>query len=282
MVPEFPSGHEVTWPPKHRREVHLAQVQAPTESPDGKRQIAPWPPLPSIGHWCNLWFCVVEEPHNHILPGRRICVKAEKGARLPTLGEAIRTLRKRLGWTTTRLGRELCVDNATISRYERGKLKPSSHILMGLYLRAGPDEKPVFAQELRPYFDRGFFGGPPEMTMEEVIEDLRSTWGEGRKGSVLMDLLAPTKRHDWGFRQFVVAVAHLIEVCETVDESIADMLQLWAAHRSRPETGQYFRDALGYLRARLWPPRQAQQDQDPVTDVKPGDPTGGQGSPTAG
>jgi len=43
-----------------------------------------------------------------------------------------------------------------------------------------------------------------------------------------------------------------MESCPTVDASISEIMQLWAAHRERPETAALLRDALGFLRKMLW------------------------------
>jgi transcriptional regulator with XRE-family HTH domain len=60
-----------------------------------------------------------------------------------SLGEVIHRIRKSLGLTTTQLGDKLGVNNATISRYETGHVKPSLKILAGLFLLAkeGPDKE---------------------------------------------------------------------------------------------------------------------------------------------
>ena len=82
---------------------------------------------------------------------------------------------------------------------------------------------------------------------------VRPILGELQRADALMDILPEAKRHDWGFRQFIPAVSRLIETCETVDESIAEILRLWTAHGGKPDTAQRFRDALGFLRGNLWP-----------------------------
>jgi transcriptional regulator with XRE-family HTH domain len=171
-----------------------------------------------------------------------------------TIGGAIRSVRKHLKETATAFGLRLRLDNATISRYEHDKLNPSAEVLLNLYALAkkfGLPEQEVFMYELKRFFQRGLIGGPDTMTPEEVIQSLARQAGEMSKGYALMDLLQE-KNRDWGFRQFVVAVAKVMDTCQTVDESVADILQLWAAHWNNPSAPQYFRDALGFLRTNLW------------------------------
>ncbi|HEY1206611.1 MAG: helix-turn-helix transcriptional regulator [Bryobacteraceae bacterium] len=206
--------------------------------------------------------------------------KLQKRRANATVGQAILALRKDLHETTTEFGLRLGVHNATISCYERDKLSPSPGVLLKLlYLatKAGRHaEREVFSVELKQCMDVGLIGGRGQGTGDDqqVLDGLASLAPEFNIGDVLMQLLGK-KRQTLGFRQFAVAVAHLMVASDAVDESVAEILQLWVAHSGRPATTGHFRDALGFLRASLW--RERSQDR-----AQTGEVSGLQDEPTEG
>lgn len=165
-----------------------------------------------------------------------------------TAAEAIRHIRKRLGKNQAEFAQMLRCRQNTVSRYERGRLAPSALALVGLLDLANPEEKRALAGQLEEYSRRGIIGP----SVEQFTEGVKPLLDEMQLSLALMDLLTVAKRNDFGFRQFVPAVAHVIESCPTVDASIPEILHLWAAHRERPQTAALLRDVLGFLRKMLW------------------------------
>jgi len=129
---------------------------------------------------------------------------------------------------------------------------------------ADAPEREAFMREMETQYDRGLFGGGKNL--EEAVALMRPLTVELQRADEIMEVLPEAKRRDYGFRQFVPAVAHIIEACRTVDQSVSDILQLWAAHATKEETPRIFRDALGFLRAQLWPRVPAPPDHS-ETDV---------------
>lgn len=176
------------------------------------------------------------------------------------LSRAVRSLRERFGETTTEFGSRLGVHNSAVSNYERGKRGPSTSVLLRLYAEAGRigcvTEKEIFANELQRHMDAGLIGGPPGWTAEAIADSMIPVLGKQKIGDALMDLLGD-KARDMGFRKFVVGLSHVIDDCETVDESVTEILHLWATHSGNPKAPEYFRDILGVLRTMLWADRKA-------------------------
>jgi transcriptional regulator with XRE-family HTH domain len=168
------------------------------------------------------------------------------GAEQMTTAQAIRHIRKRLGKNQAEFAQVLRCRQNTVSRYERGRLAPSPLALVGLLDLADPEEKRALVGQLEEYSRRGIIGP----SFEQFTEVARPLLGEMQLSWGLMDLVPASKRGDFG--QFIPAVAHIIESCPTVDASITEILQLWAAHRERPQTAALLRDALGFLRKMLW------------------------------
>jgi transcriptional regulator with XRE-family HTH domain len=169
-----------------------------------------------------------------------------------SIGEAIRALRKRLKKNQAEFGRLLGCEQNTISRYELGKFTPNPLVLLQLQNLAGPEERTIFAAELKRQWDQGLIGHSSTVTLEEWGEVCRKFMGEFRIGEVLLHALAERNKLRPDFRRFIVAVAHLIEVSKSVDDSVIGMLELWAYHGSNERAVHRFRDALGFLRVQCW------------------------------
>ncbi|HEY9142110.1 MAG TPA: helix-turn-helix transcriptional regulator [Bryobacteraceae bacterium] len=176
-----------------------------------------------------------------------------------TIGEAVRSLRKRSGKNQKEFASVLGCQPNTVSRYELGIFPPGPLVLINLLHLAesasfdATVEKGVINGELKALYDRGLIGGG--RSADETIALMSSVSAamlrQGVIGHQLMDILPEKKRREFG-PQFMPAVAHVIEACDTVDQSVADILQLWAAHSRNKEATQYFREALGFLRGQLW------------------------------
>jgi transcriptional regulator with XRE-family HTH domain len=173
-----------------------------------------------------------------------------------TVADAVRRVRKRLGKNQTEFANMLRCQRNTVSRYELGSFSPGPVVLMSLLQlaeSAGLTAKPeadVIMRELRAQHLLRLFGGSG--TVEETIASMRPFLGVVRTADAILDVLPEEKRQDVGFRQFVPAVAQIIEACDTVDQSVTDILNMWKAHCSNEAAPQRFRDALGFLRAQLW------------------------------
>jgi len=184
-----------------------------------------------------------------------------------TIAQAIKRLRKSLGKNQIEFAEMLGCQQNTVSRYELGKLVPGPIILMRMAEAAKDagmaegEEASTIRLVLQQQFDSGLFGGRP--TLEQMIESMRPLLSEMQLSDAILDTVPAEKRKNFGFRQFVPAVAHIIETCDTVDQSVSDILALWAAHAGREGTAGFFRDALGFLRARLWPAGPRLQDPAP-------------------
>jgi transcriptional regulator with XRE-family HTH domain len=192
-----------------------------------------------------------------------------------TLGEAVKQVRKRLGKNQLEFARMLGCQRNTISRYELGTFSPGPLTLMNLLqfaesagLKAAPEVE-VISRELREQYDKGLMGGAG--TLEETVALMRPHLGIMRSADEILSILPEFKRMDFGFRQFVPAVAQVIHECATVDQSVTDILMMWKAHCSNEAAPQFFRDALGFLRARLWGNSPSIVSQQATSSVKPGD-----------
>lgn len=190
-----------------------------------------------------------------------------------TIGEAVRRIRKRLGMNQMQFSEMVGCQLNTISRYELGKFPPGPITLMrilqiaksaGLSMK---EERDVIMRELKVQYDRGLVGGG--QTVEETIALMGPLLEEIQKADRILHAVPERKRQDYGFRQFIPAVAHTIEVCETVDQSVTDVLQLWAAHSQNEAAVQYFRDAVGFLRAQLWKKESPANTRQDTGAVKP-------------
>jgi len=112
------------------------------------------------------------------------------------------------------------------------------------------DETATIMRELKAHYAQGHIGGGKDV--EETISLMNPVLAEIQRADPIMVTLPEQKRQDFGFRQFVPAVAHVIEACDTVDQSVTDFLHLWAAHSKNESAAQYFREAVGFLRGQLW------------------------------
>ena len=174
------------------------------------------------------------------------------------LGAVIREIRKRLGLTTAAFAKLLGVKQSSVSRYEAGERVPRPSVVDAIFAVADDDEKRKVIGALQ---EAAFLMFSPDLTPVEAMATLLITSGVEDVAGALMDRLGK-RRQDPGFRRFVVAVAEVMTKCETVDDSIAEILQLWAAHSGiNPMTAEYVRDALGSLRTRLWADRKKQVEQ---------------------
>lgn len=165
-----------------------------------------------------------------------------------TTPEAIRHIRKRLGKTQQEFAQVLRCRQDTLSRYERGKLAPSALLLIALLDMADPEEKQALAGQVQEYSRRGLIGPNVDQftkAMRPLLTEMQLSWE-------ILGLVPETKRADPGYGQFIPAVAHIIETCPTIDPSVPLILQLWTAHREKPQTAALMRDVLGYLRNALW------------------------------
>jgi transcriptional regulator with XRE-family HTH domain len=176
------------------------------------------------------------------------------------ISEAVRSLRKRLGKNQKQFAAMLGCRPNTVSRYELGSFSPGALVLIGLLHLAesakldAAAETGVIRRELRSLYDRGLIGGAP--TADETIALMHSTstavLTQAQMGHEIMDILPEEKRRDFGLRQFIHAVTAVLEACDTVDQSVSDILHLWAAHSRNEAAVQFFREALGFLRGQLW------------------------------
>jgi len=177
-----------------------------------------------------------------------------------TIAEAVRSLRKRLGKSQMEFAELLGCQRNTVSRYEIGAFLPSPFVLvhlLGMAETAGTEaaaESETITRELKAYCTHNLVGGG--RTVEETIAMMRlvtgATFREIQRSHSLLAGLPEQKIKDYGFRQFAPAVAHVVEACGTVDQSVADILHLWAAHWHESATVQHFRAALEFLRFQLF------------------------------
>lgn len=163
-----------------------------------------------------------------------------------TTAEAIRHIRKRRGQTQAEFAQVLRCRQNTVSGYERGHLAPSPFVLMLLLDMADPEEERALAGQLEDYSRRGVSG----LSVERFRGTAKPLLGEIQLSWELMSLVPASKRADFGL--FIPAVAHIIESCPTMDPSIPEILQLWAAHHEKPPVAGWLRDMLGFLRSVLW------------------------------
>ena len=173
------------------------------------------------------------------------------------LAGAIRKLRRALNLTQTAFASKVGVNQAAVSQYERGVIQPSTQVLINLYFLSeaqgsSNDLRERFLKELGRTSELGLLGSSRPMHLEEWLAGYRSVKDRINVANVLLEILPQGRGEDIGVRQFVVAVADVFEDCATVDVAISEILHLWVAHSERPEALQYFRDALGFLRANLW------------------------------
>jgi len=140
-----------------------------------------------------------------------------------TVADAVRRVRKRLGKNQTEFANMLRCQRNTVSRYELGSF----------FARAGSSHESATACGIRGIDGkargRRYYAGtqgtaPSAMfggsgTVEETIASMRPFLGVVRTADAILDVLPEEKRQDVGFRQFVPAVAQIIEACDTVDQS---------------------------------------------------------------
>lgn len=171
-----------------------------------------------------------------------------------TVGAAIAEIRRKLRLTQAEMAKRLGVERSTVSQYEINRSVPSPLVLIKLDQIAGQHgcsgEKAVVEGLLREHFQTGLLGGAP--SMEDTIARLLPGLDRALLSNSIMDLLPSLKRKDFGFRQFVPAVAGVFEDAETVDLSVSQILNMWSAHWDNPAAEDAFRDALGFLQVRLW------------------------------
>ena len=179
-----------------------------------------------------------------------------RASQLKDLATTIQRIRTRLGMTTGEFADVLGVNQSTVSRYESGERVPRHRVIVELLTVANIDERQAMIGTL---LGVGLIGASPGLAPTEIADAMVSMRGKTRAADALMDVLVEqNKQGDPGFRAFVVGVADVMDGCDTVPGSISSILQLWAAHHAlNPNAPAYFRDALGYLKARLWGDQEA-------------------------
>jgi transcriptional regulator with XRE-family HTH domain len=188
------------------------------------------------------------------------------------VADAVRSVRKALGKSQDEFAEILGCRRNTVSRYELGKLMPGPIILVRMLdvaENAGLarlDATQRIQVLLRGQFAQGLFGSAGGGFDQAVALGRTIAPGLVREMTLsgeLLSSLSESKRNDPSFRKFAVAVAQVIEECDAIDDSIIGILELWAAHCQRPGAAERFRDALGFLRARLWCSAESQGQTEP-------------------
>jgi len=168
-----------------------------------------------------------------------------------TIAESVRNIRKRLSKNQMQFAEMLGCQRNTVSRYELGQLVPGPRVLAQLLDLAVGHERKIIEAELRGQFKRGSLSSSSSALLgsngsfELVLQLMRNGMDK------IAGAVPPEKLADHGFRQFVAAVGEVVAACDTVDPSVTEMLLLWVRLGQTERAASHFRDALGYLRARL-------------------------------
>ncbi len=159
---------------------------------------------------------------------------------MPSLGEVIRRIRKSLGLTTTQLGDRLGVNNATVSRYESGIVRPSLKGLAGLYQLAleGPDKEVI-----KDWMTLSFGRVPFEV--EKVVNEtasLRKVVGVGGLSS-------------YRWKALIEEIQKLVEEGRDVHMPLVDVIRFYREHRQEPRMVRALMRFVVWLEAELiWKP----------------------------
>ncbi|MDR3702004.1 MAG: helix-turn-helix transcriptional regulator [Candidatus Sulfopaludibacter sp.] len=183
------------------------------------------------------------------------------------LEEILRIARKKAGLTTVQLGQILGVNNATVSRYERGKLKPGVEVLVKWHSIAPAGSEKQF---LREYILKQLKTEHPQHgdLAEGVFESLTS------RVELLKKLTAP-KGPNPRLRRFEEQCApqlrRFAELCNQllspgtyIDVSVNDVLEMWLhfgmPSEPDPDSILVFRDAAAFIRVQF----ERMVDRDPA------------------
>ena len=184
------------------------------------------------------------------------------------LAQAIRSIRNRLGKTGVEFARLLGINQAMVSRYERGTCLPGYIVLGRLLELAEGTEKNAILDRVRHLLERA------QLTEQAALKELRTIdrWRpidlreslEARGWRVLseepMQILrsAPPQLGD-----FALLAADIVRRGKEVDPSLVQILTLWLAHDTTDDAVRgYFADAVKFLEVSLatWKAKQKEAD----------------------
>jgi transcriptional regulator with XRE-family HTH domain len=155
-----------------------------------------------------------------------------------SLGQTIRAIKQRRAETNRSFGLLIGADASNISKYESGKVKPSSKLLVNLLRLAEGEERTAILQELgieKP----GDLQAPPAEINDavDVFEQYLTAGGTG-----LGNLDASQKRF--------LEVAKLVAEGD-IDPSITGILEKWVKFRSDRKARRFFKNLDIYLDVEL-------------------------------
>ncbi len=185
------------------------------------------------------------------------------------IARAIRSIRNRLGKTGVEFARLLGINQAMVSRYERGTSLPGYVILGRLLELAEGTEKNAILDRVRHLLERA------ELTEQAALKELRATdrWRpidptEGLKARgwrVLseepMQILrsAPPELGD-----FALLAGDIVRRGKAVDRALIEVLALWLRYDTTDDqVRRYFADAAKFLEVSLATWKAKQEERDP-------------------
>jgi transcriptional regulator with XRE-family HTH domain len=170
---------------------------------------------------------------------QEICAK-EARVEIPAV---VRQIRKRLGETQTEFAWVLGVAQNTVSQYETGQIAPGLKALSALYEYAeGNNEKAVLVEATR----RELLPRPGEQDPALIVERLKKLARPSLNTAQRAALRYPPQ-----LAGFLVLTTKILDGEIVLDESIMEILHLWADHAGNRKVSRHFRDAAAFLRVQL-------------------------------
>jgi putative transcriptional regulator len=184
-------------------------------------------------------------------------------AKMTELGSAIRLIRTRLGQSQAEFAHSLGVQRNSVSRWEVGRAEPSPLSLLRLHDLSLPEQKPLFAREIRRRLQTLPGGWTPAIVSAASIEELRPFLGEMGTFDAAIEKLPRNKKGEFQnsylFRlaKLLTGIMHesieraALGVSPEVDDSLIDILRMWLDYGPIEPAPKHFRDAAAFLRVKM-------------------------------
>jgi len=161
------------------------------------------------------------------------------------ISELVRGMRERLRMSQSQFAATLRCSQNSISRYESGLVEPGLEVLLALHDIGNAEEKHILTSQIKKHLattGRFFSEGAS-------VENLRGLIQDSAVEDLLLRGVHPAHRAEW--QPFMTEVSRLIGTDRGIDESLVELLRLWADHSGDSRARKIFRDAAAYVRVQL-------------------------------
>ena len=167
------------------------------------------------------------------------------------IAQVVREIRERLDKSQSQFAAILRCSQNSISRYESGQVEPGLEVLLALHSIAKGHEfdQSPYRQAIETSIKNHLAARGQFFSTGASIENLRGVIQDSAIEDLLLKDVNPDKRADW--HAFLEVVVNLLATDRVVDDSLVELLSLWAAHSPDHRLRKVFRDAAAYVRVQL-------------------------------